>query len=258
MLDRVSATDEELRYSRTYSPGMIVEVSAPQRRQNLPRATAEVLGVDHQTGTVHLRLSRGREVAFRPDRLRPGSKSPLQLYERKALTIHDGDRIRWTANDHRRGLFNADQAQVSAITERGVTIQTSLGVTLVLPRGDSMLKRLDLAYALNAHMAQGLTSDRGIAVMETQDRKLVNQQTFLVTVTRLRDHLTLIVDRAGGIERQLLRNAGGKTSALEATDGVRPLPSAAPAPSAPPRAPTAPERNLDPGGGRARPWEIGI
>ena len=258
VLDRVSATDEELRYSRTYSPGMIVEVSTPQRRQNLPHATAEVLGVDHRTGTVHLRLSRGREVAFRPDRMRPGSKSPLQLYERKALTIHDGDRIRWTANDHKRGLFNADQAQVSAITARGVAIRTSLGVTLELPRGDSMLKRLDLAYALNTHMAQGLTSDRGIAVMETQDRKLVNQQTFLVTVTRLRDYLTLIVDRAGGIERQLLRKAGGKTSALEATGGVRPLPPAAPAPSTPPKAPTAPERNLDPGGGRARPWEIGI
>jgi conjugative relaxase-like TrwC/TraI family protein len=258
VLDRVSATDEELRYSQTYAAGMIVEVSTPQRRQNLPRASAEVIRVDHRTGTVHLRLSRGREIAFRPDRLRPGSKSPLQLYERKTLTVHDGDRIRWTANDHKRGLFNADQAEVRGINERGVTVQTSLGVTLELPRGDPMLKRLDLAYALNAHMAQGLTSDRGIAVMETSDRKLVNQQTFLVTVTRLRDHLTLIVDRAGAVERQLLRNPGGKTSALESTGGVRPLAPAAPSPSVAPKSQITPERGLDQEGGRARPWEIGI
>jgi ATP-dependent exoDNAse (exonuclease V) alpha subunit len=258
VLDRVSTTDEQLRYFQTYSPGMIVEVSTPQRRQYLPRARAEVIRVDHKTGTVHLRLSRGRDIAFRPDRLRPGSKSPLQLYERKALTIHDGDRIRWTANDHNRGLFNADQAQVSAITERGVTLQTSLGVTLDLPRGDPMLKRLDLAYALNAHMSQGLTSDRGIAVMETSDRKLVNQQTFLVTVTRLRDQLTLIVDRAGAVERQLLRNPGGKSSALEAMGGVRPLLSDGPPAHEAPKPKLAPERDLDPEGGRARPWEIGI
>ena len=65
-------------------------------------------------------------------------------------------------------------------------VETSQGQTVSLPRGDPMLQRLDLAYALNAHMAQGLTSDRGIAVMETRDTRLVNQQTFLVTVTRLR------------------------------------------------------------------------
>ncbi|NNM78041.1 conjugative relaxase [Sphingomonas sp. ID1715] len=258
VLDRISTTDEELRYHQTYAAGMIVEVSSPQRRQGLPRSRAEVSRVDHRTGTVYLKLSRGREIGFRPDRLRPGSKSPLQLYERKALSIHDGDRIRWTANDHKRGLFNADQAQVNTITERGVTIQTSLGVTLELPRGDPMLKRLDLAYALNAHMSQGLTSDRGIAVMETSDRKLVNQQTFLVTVTRLRDQLTLIVDRAGAVERQLLRNSGGKTSALEATGGVRPLPSQGHPVPASSKPKVAPDRGLDPEGGRARSWEIGI
>jgi conjugative relaxase-like TrwC/TraI family protein len=257
VLERVSATDEELRYSQTYAPGMIVDVSVAQRRQKLPRARAEVIGVDHRTGTVQLRPSRGREIIFRPDRLRPGARSPLQLYEQKALTIHEGDRIRWTANDHGRGLLNADQALVTGITPTCVTVRTSLGVSLELPRSDPMLTRLDLAYALNAHMAQGLTSDRGIAVMETRDRKLVNQQTFLVTVTRLRDQLTLVVDRLSGVERQLLDNPGGKSSALEATGGVRPLPSAQ-ASKQPGATGTAPEHMLDPEAGRAKPWEIGI
>jgi hypothetical protein len=43
-------------------------------------------------------------------------------------------------------------------------VKTSLGAEHRLEQGDPMLRRLDLAYALNAHMAQGLTSDRGIAV----------------------------------------------------------------------------------------------
>lgn len=250
VLDRVNLTDEQLRYTHAYAPGMIVEISRPQRRQGLPRARAEVIRVDLGRGAVILRLSGGRERVLRPDRLRPGDRAPLQVYERKSLALHDGDRIRWTANDHGRGLFNADQARILGIAARSLTIETSLGVRMSLPRTDRMLERLDLAYALNAHMAQGLTSDRGIAVIETSDRKLVNQQTFLVTVTRLREQLTLVVDRADPITRMLARNPGGKSSALETTGGVRP-PGPAPTrlgPSDKSLAPGAPEK----------PFEIGI
>ena len=118
-----------------------------------------------------------------------------------------------------------------------------------------MLQRLDLAYALNAHMAQGLTSDRGIAVMETCDTKLVNQQTFLVTVTRLRDSLTLVVDNAVRLERQLARNAGGKTSALETSGKVRP---ASPEPARQSTNDAKPEKGLDLEPARTKPYDIGI
>jgi ATP-dependent exoDNAse (exonuclease V) alpha subunit len=118
-----------------------------------------------------------------------------------------------------------------------------------------MLQRLDLAYALNAHMAQGLTSDRGIAVIETRDTKLVNQQTFLVTVTRLRDSLTLVVDNAVRLERQLVRNAGGKTSALETSGKVLP---ASPEPARQATRNAKPEKAPDLEPGRTKPYDIGI
>ena len=79
---------------------------------------------------------------------------------------------------------------------------------------------LDLAYALNAHMAQGLTSDRGIAVMDSRERNLSNQKTFLVTITRLRDHLTLVVDSSDRLGAAVARNKGEKASALEVTAQV--------------------------------------
>lgn len=66
-------------------------------------------------------------------------------------------------------------------------------------------------------MAQGLTSDRGIGVIDSSERKLVSEQNFLVTVTRLRDALTLIVDSGEKVRQAAERNPGTKTSALEAT-----------------------------------------
>jgi len=126
-----------------------------------------------------------------------------------------------SATDHRRGLLNADQARIIAVDAKGVSLATSIGVLHRLAPDDPMLKRLDLAYALNAHMAQGLTSDRGIAVMDSREKNLANQQTFLVTITRLRDRLTLFVDNAGKLEAAVENNPGMKRSALEPVDLLR-------------------------------------
>ena len=152
-------------------------------------------------------------------------------------------------------MLNADQARVTAIDERGMRVKTSLGIEYELARDDPMLKRVDLAYALNAHMAQGLTSDRGIAVMDSRERNLSNQQTFLVTITRLRDHLTLYVDNAAKLEAAVERNPGMNRSALETVDLLRSAAASGLAKGralGPEREPPEKERSL------TKPFEIGI
>lgn len=118
-------------------------------------------------------------------------------------------------------LSAAGHDAIVAVDTRGVIVETSAGNELRLSRGDPMLKRLDLAYALNAHMAQGLTSDSGIAVMDSRERNLANRQTFLVTVTRLRDGLTLVADSAEKLGRAIKANSGEKASALEVTQRLK-------------------------------------
>jgi hypothetical protein len=92
------------------------------------------------------------------------------------------------------------------------------------PRIMATIGNLDLVPVdrrVGGNMAQGLTSDRGIAVMDSRERNLANQQTFLVTITRLRDGLTLFVDNAGKLEASVDRNPGMKRSALETVDQLR-------------------------------------
>ena len=222
VLDRVNLTREELRYLAAYRPGMVLEVVKAERTLGLRRGEYTVRGIDEAKGLIRLEDERGRQHAFRPARMRKsGRDDNLALFERRELEVHRGDRIRWTRNDHRRGLFNADSARVVSIEGDRVTVETSKGKQFQLKEGDLMLKRIDLAYALNAHMAQGLTSDRGIAVMDSRERNLSNQKTFLVTVTRLRDHLTLVVDSATKLGGAVARNKGEKASALEVTERLR-------------------------------------
>jgi conjugative relaxase-like TrwC/TraI family protein len=256
VLSRVNLTREELRYARSYAPGMLLEVDRRQRGQGLAKGQYEVVATDPSRERVTLQNERGRQFEFRPSQLRPqGEKDPLQLFERRQIEIHDGDRIRWTATDHKRGLLNADQARVVAVDATGVAVKTSLGAEHRLAANDPMLRRLDLAYALNAHMAQGLTSDRGIAVMDSRERNLANQQTFLVTITRLRDGLTLFVNNPGKLEAAVENNPGMKRSALETVNLLR---DAAATGEAKGRAP-APERKppeLD--RSITKPFEIGL
>lgn len=222
VLSRVNLTREEMRYARSYAAGMVLEVDRRQRGQGLQKGRYDVIETDPTRERVMLQNERGKRFEFRPGQMRPqGEQDPLRLFEVRPLEIHDGDRIRWTATDHKRGLLNADQARIVAVDPKGVTVKTSLGAEHLLGLGDPMLERLDLAYALNAHMAQGLTSDRGIAVMDSRERNLANQQTFLVTITRLRDGLTLFVDNAGKLEAAVERNPGMKRSALETVNQLR-------------------------------------
>ena len=219
VLSRVNATREELRQVRTYAPGMVLEVTARQSRQNLAKGKYDVLKVDPAMSTIELRDSGGHRQTFQPSRIgAKGDNRTLQLHERKVLTVYTGDTIRWSANDHKRGLINAEKATITAIADGGLTVRTSAGMDQQLKAGDPMLARIDLAYALNAHMAQGLTSDKGIAEMDSHTRKLLSARNFLVTITRLRDEVTLIIDNRDKVEMGIGRNPGDKTSALEVTE----------------------------------------
>ncbi|MDP4540330.1 MobF family relaxase [Qipengyuania sp. DY56-A-20] len=219
---RINATREELRHLGAYRAGMVLNFRSFDRTQGLAAGDYTVKSIDHARKRLVLEDKKGRARNFSPSRLRPGAKNDrLSLFERKSLVAFEGDKIRWTDNDHKRALFNADQARIVAIDPKGVTVETTSGKELRLSRSDPMLKRLDLAYALNAHMAQGLTSDRGIAVMDSRERNLANRQTFLVTVTRLRDGLTLVADNAEKLGRAIKSNSGEKTSALEVTQRLK-------------------------------------
>lgn len=217
-LDRVNLTNEELRYSHHYLPGRVLEVTRAIREQRLGAGQYAVIAVD-QNGRIELRDEHGKAHHFTPDRVRPDAKGAaetrLALYDPKARTIHPGDQIRWTANDHERGLLNADRAKVTAIEKGRVHVETSGGVKLALAASDPMLARIDLAYAFNAHMAQGITADRAIVVMEARDTKLLTRQNFLVSVTRVRDDLTVFVDKADKAKARLELQSGEKTSALQ-------------------------------------------
>ena len=213
--ERINTTREELRHVSTYRPGQTLEVGAGGARDvGISAGRYDVVRIV-RSGKVELADGR-RRIRFDPLKLSPTEqRDRLQLAEKKSLALREGDRIRWTANDKARGLFNSALAHVATVESGAIVVETADRQQLRLAEGDPMLSRLDLAYSLNMHMAQGITTDKAITVMSSHERHLSNQRLFNVAVTRVRDALTMIVDDKEKLSRQLDMNPGNKTSALE-------------------------------------------
>ena len=214
-VESVNVTREELRYARTYRAGQILDVSGNARPGGLERGQYRVVEIT-KTGRVVLRDEDGRRHSFRPDRLDPGDKrESLTLSERETIRIHEGEHVRWTANDKTRGMFNSAEAEIIAITSEGVEVRTSEGVNMLLAHGDRMLSRMGLAYAINMHQAQGMTTDQGIGVMHSAERQLSSQRLTHVMATRVRDDITIFTNDRDQLLRSIEANPGDKASALE-------------------------------------------
>jgi len=212
--DRVDRTREELRYAHSYQPGHRLEVWTRLKSVGLERGEYRVSRV-FQNGKVEVERN-GKRKTFDPQKLASGVKlDKLNLTATKDIQIHEGDKIRWTANDKTRDLLNSSIGRVVGIDGSGVMVERSDKSVVRLGMDDPMLKRIDLAYALNMHMAQGITTDKGLVVMGSEERYLSNQRLFNVAVTRVRDDVKVITDDKEKLGRQLNRTTGDKYSALE-------------------------------------------
>lgn len=210
--DPVHLSREEERMAHHYTPGRIVEFAKDLPSQGIERGLALV--ARSERGVVTLQRRSGVKQCFRPSKLAPNRvDDAVRVYELRKLTLFGGDQLRWTGTDHSRGLVNADTATLREVRPDALLIETSRGDRIELAPKDSMLRRIDLAYATSAHAAQGATSDRGIIAADSREGRLITTSLMRVLATRVRDSVTLVVDDAVRLERVAGRRDGAKTEA---------------------------------------------
>jgi conjugative relaxase-like TrwC/TraI family protein len=220
VLDRVTITREGARQLRGYQDGRIVEFASNLSRQGFAKGERGTV-VEVKDGKVELQMSGGELRAFDPSRLpRNLSHDAVTLFEPKQITLHQGDRIRWTTSDNARDFRKGDFGHVLEVSPDGFTLEGRDGQLHQIDASDKMSDRLDLAYAINVHVAQGVSEKLGIALMSGQEKLLNTGQAFLTAMTRFIDHVQLVVDDPTRIARDVSGNPGGKTSAIEETQGV--------------------------------------
>jgi hypothetical protein len=247
----VHLTREEQKQPRNYRVGQIVELSRPLTSQALPAGQMRVMAL-RPSGEIIVQLPSGKGALFRPSRLAGNRvEDGVRVFDVHDLTLHVGDPIRWTANDRLRGLANAETAMLEAISPEGLVFRTAEGGAVQLGHDDPMLRRIDLAYAANAHASQGATADNAIVVAQSTEGALINRSLVGALFTRSRETMVFVVDKLTSFEQRARTNASEKMSAIEIAGGdgkvheVIGLEDPARQPQAPsePRAPTPDERS---------------
>ncbi|MBK8631797.1 MAG: conjugative relaxase [Sphingomonadales bacterium] len=219
VLQGVNNSREELRHTSTYQVGQVLEARSRVSEIGLPKGSYAVSGIDAR-GRVTLRDGK-QAIRFDPQKIDPANRQDrISLSERVSLKLHDGETILWREHDKPRDIVKSTYAKIVKADGQGVTVELADKRQLRLPTGDPMLARLDLGYALNAHMAQGMTKPEAIEVIGSYQRNLATQRTQNVLNTRATDDVRVVTDDLGRLKLQLDRTPGNKTSALEAVGRI--------------------------------------
>jgi conjugative relaxase-like TrwC/TraI family protein len=211
----VHLSHEEQKHPQSYRVGQVIELSRPLTSQGLPAGQMKVMAT-RPGGEIIVQLPGGKGALFRPGRLAGNRvEDAVRVFDVQDLTLRVGDPIRWTANDQQRGLTNAETAWFEGIGRNGLLFRSGEGDMVALAQDDPMLKRIDLAYAANAHASQGATADMAIVVAQSTEGALINRSLVGALFTRTREQVTFVVDNLSSFERRARENAGEKASALE-------------------------------------------
>jgi len=129
------------------------------------------------------------------------------------LVIYEEDKIVWTKNNYRLGIFNGEIGTVSNINEETNSFSIDFGdrcidipETIVEPFYDSTTgniiyttssprKYIDLAYVLTTHRTQGSEFQNVIYVINKSSYILQNRHNLYTGITRARKFVTIITDK---------------------------------------------------------------
>ena len=169
------------------------------------------------TGIEGERVALGHSDG-KPRHIKPAGRVRyyLDVYETRPIEIRAGDRIRWTRNDHGRGLINGEKAEVAAIARGRVRLVLEDGREVSLRADDPQLRHIDYAWSSTVQSAQGSTADGVIAVLDTSHRALTDQSTFYVEISRARDRAVVLTDNLDELVEVLEANTGERATALDA------------------------------------------
>ncbi len=202
VLRKADLTAQEAKRAESYTAGQVVEVGADYARAQLARGSrwtvAEVTG-----NTLTIADVEGHTRTIDPAQIK------LQAYDREARSIAVGDRLRWTENhraeraDHplEPGLKvrNGASAIVERVTADRIHLRTAGGERIQLDARSA--QKLEHAYALTSHSAQGLTVDR-VLVHHNVEAGAHSAREAYVNVTRARDDVVIYTQDLDKAARQ--------------------------------------------------------
>jgi conjugative relaxase-like TrwC/TraI family protein len=206
----------EAKRADSYQPDDIVIFRKSEKGKPRPGKGYRVDAVDTQTGTVRLVPDQGRIHDWQPARW---GADQADVFTEVDVEFRAGDQVQFTRNNYRASRLNGHTAEVVAIDPQGSS--------LIVERPDGKRHMLDMAHLADRHVrhgwvrtihsAQGATSDRVLAHVESYRANIVDARAVYVAISRARKLATLYTDSRADLTEALGLRDGAQVGAIDQT-----------------------------------------
>jgi conjugative relaxase-like TrwC/TraI family protein len=178
-----------------------------------------------EDGKVHLEDADGTERYVEPEKKGDRNIYRYEVYETTEIDLQAGDLISFTRNNKELGINNGDRATIESIDDQSVSIKMAGGddndQILELSLNHDAMKHIDHGYAFTTHKAQGKTTDRVIAVLDSGIGSLVSNGDLYVQLSRAEWEAVILTDNIVDLTEALDKDHHNiHLSALEAVGGA--------------------------------------
>ncbi len=225
---RSDMTGPDRTWAAMYKPGDVVQYERGSKAEGIERGSfAVVRSSDSVTNRLTVEREDGSTVTYDPKRV-----YGVNVFRETSREFATGDRLQFTALNKDLGISNRDMGTITKMEPDRLTVLMDGKEKRSVSFNPAEFRQFDHGYAVTSHSAQGLTTGRVIANIDTDSsRSLINTRFAYVAISRASEDARIYTNNAETLGQRLATDVT-KTAALDFTAPVQ-QPAAPPVAKAP-------------------------
>lgn len=210
LVPRQELTGADRQWASQYEVGDIIRYSRDSKSIGTHAGEyVRVQQIDKDQNLLTVERASAKEVTYDPRRLHG-----VVVYKETERKLSEGDKVQFTAPYSSDRIANRQLGTVTHIDSQNVQVRLDSGREVQFDSRERL--HLDHGYAVTSHSSQGLTADRVLLHVDTEQahEKLLNTRLAYVAISRGRYDAQVYTNSAAGLTEGLSREVS-KRSALE-------------------------------------------
>ena len=213
---RSDMTGPDRTWAGMYKPGDVVQYERGSKAEGIERGSFGVVqSSDGPTNRLTVELGDGSTVAYDPKRV-----YGVNVFRETSREFATGDRLQFSALNKELGISNRDMGTITKMEPDRLTVLMDGKEQRSVSFDPREFRQYDHGYAVTSHSAQGLTTGRVIANIDTDSsRSLINTRLAYVAISRASEDARIYTNNAETLGQRLATDVT-KTVAVDFTTKV--------------------------------------
>jgi ATP-dependent exoDNAse (exonuclease V) alpha subunit len=208
---RSDMTGPDRTWAAMYRPGDVVQYERGSKAEGIERGSFAVVRTNNAaTNRLTVELPNGLTVEYDPKRV-----YGVNVYRETSREFATGDRLQFSGIHKDLGVANRDLGTITKMEPDRLTVLMDGKERRSISFNPTEFRQFDHGYAVTSHSAQGLTTGRVIANIDTESsRSLINNRLAYVAISRASEDARIYTNDAATLGQRLATDVT-KTAALD-------------------------------------------